>query len=104
MEHGEDRVASWKEIAHVVGVTVRTAQRWEAQRGLPVQRLAGVKGRVLASRAELTRWAAHHTHGPSLWNDPRRLRMLVVILAILLIATALVSFALAVGHRAQTGP
>jgi hypothetical protein len=39
-------LSSWKEIAAYLGVSVRTAQHWERNRGLPVRRLAGEKGRV----------------------------------------------------------
>ncbi len=47
---------SWKEIADHLGVTVRTAQRWEEERGLPVTRLPGGRGRVSANLEELDRW------------------------------------------------
>jgi hypothetical protein len=49
--------ASWKEIADYLGVNVRTAQKWETERGLPIRRLPGAgRGRVLVSAAELERW------------------------------------------------
>jgi hypothetical protein len=48
---------SWKEIADYLGVNVRTAQKWETERGLPIRRLPGAgRGRVLVSVAELERW------------------------------------------------
>lgn len=47
---------SWKEIAAFLEVNVRTAQRWEAQHGMPVRRFAGEKGRVAASTDELQAW------------------------------------------------
>lgn len=48
---------SWKEIAEFLGVTVRTAQLWEKQRGLPVRRLpGGLKASVRASAEELRAW------------------------------------------------
>jgi hypothetical protein len=47
---------SWKEIAAHFGVTVRTAQKWEVERALPVHRQAGPKGRVWASVSELDEW------------------------------------------------
>ena len=37
----EDRLDSWKEIANYLQRTVRTVQRWEQTRGLPVYRLPG---------------------------------------------------------------
>lgn len=47
---------SWKEIAGYLSVSVRTAQMWESQRGLPVRRLPGPRGRVLADSSELDAW------------------------------------------------
>lgn len=49
-------LTSWKEIADHLGVTVRTAQKWENERGLPVRRLPGPRGMVRASVAELEAW------------------------------------------------
>jgi hypothetical protein len=49
-------LSSWKEIAAYLGVNVRTAQKWEAERGLPVRRLPGGRGRVMASVEELDAW------------------------------------------------
>ncbi len=49
-------LSSWKEIAAHLGVTVRTAQKWELERGLPVRRLPGVRGRVFSSAEELESW------------------------------------------------
>lgn len=57
---GEAR-QGWKEIADFFGVTVRTAQLWEAERALPVRRLPG--GRVFAQEQELKDWAQN---GPGL--------------------------------------
>jgi tetratricopeptide (TPR) repeat protein len=54
---GEDRLHSWKEIAVFLGHSVRTVQRWEAERSLPVHRTPGGKlGSVYAFKNELTRW------------------------------------------------
>lgn len=53
-ENGE--LSSWKQIATHLGVTVRTAQRWELEKGLPVRRLPGERARVLVTVAELDRW------------------------------------------------
>jgi len=49
-------ISSWKEIAAHFRVTVRTVQLWEEQRGLPVRRMPGVKGRVYAIQEELDAW------------------------------------------------
>lgn len=58
MQHSsqEQFLRSWKEIAAYLGVTVRTAQLWERQRGLPVRRLPGGRGGVSASPVELDEW------------------------------------------------
>ncbi|HLK61908.1 MAG TPA: hypothetical protein VKU19_00615 [Bryobacteraceae bacterium] len=49
-------LSSWKEIASYLQVGVRTAQVWEQERGLPVRRLPGSRGRVLTTVAELEIW------------------------------------------------
>lgn len=52
-----EKLSSWKEIASFLGVTVKTAQRWEKLRGLPVQRIpGGVKGGVYAIRSDIESW------------------------------------------------
>jgi len=61
--NGGALLSSWKEIAAYLGVTVRTAQKWEIQRGLPVRRLPGGRGRVVASVCELSAWV-HSTVSP----------------------------------------
>jgi len=48
------RLDSWKEIADYVGKDVRTAMRWAKSDGLPVRRVAGVRGRsVFAFTGEI---------------------------------------------------
>lgn len=49
-------LTGWKEIADYLGVEKTTAQRWEKENRLPVQRLPGKKGRVLASTEDLDLW------------------------------------------------
>jgi hypothetical protein len=51
-----DELHSWKEIANYLQVTVRTAQKWENTRRLPVRRLPGGRGRIQANISELERW------------------------------------------------
>ncbi len=55
-------LTSWKEIADYLGITVRTAQKWEQERGLPVRRLPGGRGRVYALVAELDAWKGAGVH------------------------------------------
>jgi TolB-like protein/Tfp pilus assembly protein PilF len=51
------RLDSWKAIADYLGRDVRSVQRWEKQRGLPVRRIPGEKGSaVFAYTAELDQW------------------------------------------------
>jgi len=49
-------LSSWKEIAAYLGVSIRTAQSFEKERQLPVHRLAGPRGRVTTTSAELEDW------------------------------------------------
>ena len=64
LKNSEDSVAessgvraSWKGIADYFGCNVRTAKRWERERGLPVHRAPGKKrGTVFAYTFELERW------------------------------------------------
>jgi hypothetical protein len=87
-----DELTSWKEIANYLKVTVRTAQLWEANKGLPVRRLPGGRGRVLAVAKELDAWKRS---GPGPQNgatDPvapvrvrqRRGRIVIAVLVLLL--------------------
>jgi CheY-like chemotaxis protein len=53
---------SWKEIASYLHCGVRTAQRWENELGLPVQRPAGPdRNVVLAFSEELDQWVSSGT-------------------------------------------
>jgi len=57
VSNGSDRrLTSWKEIASYFGVNVRTVQKWEVERALPVHRLPGKRGLVTASVLELEDW------------------------------------------------
>jgi hypothetical protein len=49
-------LTSWKEIASHLDVTVRTAQKWEIDRGLPIRRLPGARGRVSVYLDDLEEW------------------------------------------------
>lgn len=51
------RLDSWKEIAEYLDRDVRTAIRWEHERGLPVHRMPGTKrSSVFALPGEIDRW------------------------------------------------
>jgi hypothetical protein len=47
---------SWKDIAHYLRVNVRTAQKWERERGLPINRVFGPRSRVSADTLALDAW------------------------------------------------
>jgi tetratricopeptide (TPR) repeat protein len=68
----EGVLASWKGIAAYFGCNVRTAKRWERERGLPVRRAPGKKsGTVFARASELDAWLESREKEPRL--DPVRL-------------------------------
>jgi len=62
------RLVSWKAIAGYLGVSVRTAQKWERERGLPVHRTPGKRATVFASARELDAWAAAGVGEPPAWG------------------------------------
>src|SRR5215831_12997982 len=47
---------TWQDVASYLGVSVRTAQKWEKTLGLPIRRMPGRRGRIVADPAELDRW------------------------------------------------
>ncbi len=52
-----ERLDSWKAIARHLGRDVRSVQRWERDRGLPIHRVPGARGgAVFAFRGELDHW------------------------------------------------
>jgi len=58
------RLDSWKAIAQFLGRDVRSVQRWEHERGLPVYRLPGQKGgAVFAYEKELEQWLLSRENG-----------------------------------------
>jgi hypothetical protein len=61
----EDRLDSWKEIADHLKREVRTASRWERERGLPVHRAPGGKrGAIYAYRSEIDAWLKKPVEAP----------------------------------------
>jgi hypothetical protein len=59
MSSGPRSLTSWKEIAQHLGVNVRTAQKWERERGLPVRRVPGARSRVSADSTAVDAWKNH---------------------------------------------
>jgi hypothetical protein len=62
MSSGPCQLTAWKEIAHYLGVNVRTAQKWERERALPVRRVSGARSRVSADSAALDAWKQKLAH------------------------------------------
>ncbi len=86
----EDRGAlqqlmSWKEIARHLHVAVRTAQAWEREKGLPVLRMIGKKGHVIADPVELDRWKQSTFHKTDRFSNLRYFKIYAVLLTALLI-------------------
>ena len=55
----KDILNGWKEIAGYVARDIRTVERWEKQRGLPVRRVPGAgRATVYARISELEQWLA----------------------------------------------
>lgn len=75
----EPELSGWKMIASHLGVSVREAQSWEKDEGMPVRRMPGRKSRVWADRAALDHWKQHVSVGgkqpppqPALESGDRR--------------------------------
>jgi Tol biopolymer transport system component len=56
MPRDQTRLESWKEIAAYLNREVRTARRWEKERGLPVHRIPGKRSGVYALAPEIDGW------------------------------------------------
>lgn len=89
-EHDLD---SWKAIADFLGVSERTAQNWEKERGLPVKRAPGPRGRVCASSEALTDWKNSNIKNTGRFHDVEFLQKSTIIVTVfaLLLLTALIA-------------
>jgi len=77
--HG-DRLDSWKEIAALLGVTVRTAQRWERLEGLPVHRQMHAKlGSAYGFGTEIHAWRAARRDPAAPTRTEPRVRTMAVL-------------------------
>jgi hypothetical protein len=66
-----DRLDTWKAIAAHVGRDVRTVLRWHKDRGLPVHRVPGGKGRsVFAYSDELDAWLESEARDTAAGSEP----------------------------------
>ena len=68
------QLESWQSIADYLGVSVRTAQKWEIERGLPVSRQRDARGKVSADPADLDKWREATAERPSFWDNLHLLR------------------------------
>jgi tetratricopeptide (TPR) repeat protein len=57
----EARLNSWKSVAEYLGTSVRTAQRWNTDQGMPVRQLGGTRATVFAYPEELDSWLRSRT-------------------------------------------
>jgi len=63
---------TWAEIALHLKVSVRTAQNWEKDLGLPVKRITeGPRGRVFALVADLDHWKEERLHDSPGTSEPK---------------------------------
>src|SRR5580693_6771865 len=46
----------WKQVAHYLGVTERTAQMWARKRAMPIHRSAPGKSRIWSEPGEIDLW------------------------------------------------
>jgi TolB-like protein len=69
-----DRLDYWQEIANYLGREVRTVQRWEREKSLPVRRLSGnaedSQPRVFAYKSEIDAWLALQSAQSAFQSDP----------------------------------
>lgn len=75
-ESDNNVLTAWKEIASHLQVSIKTAQRYESELGLPVKR---VGGRVSLSLFELTQWKEKNTYRNPWWTRTRSLQVALAI-------------------------
>jgi len=101
---------SWKEVASFLGISVRTAQKWETDLGLPIHRLgSGPGSRVTAFSDELEEWklrVANETaeRKTSQKDEPGKSGHLLPWLIALAVAAVLIATAIAVFVTGHSGP
>jgi Tol biopolymer transport system component len=86
----EDRLGSWKAIAAYLKRDVTTVQRWERREGMPIHRhVHDKRGSVYAFRSELDEWLKNRRGKLEAEPLPKRKRVWVVPLVIVLLAIAI---------------
>ena len=81
-----------------MGVSVRTAQKWERERALPVHRTPGRRATVFSTPGELDAWAAAGGRDRAAWNGSRRKWLIPALVS------ALVAVAGALHFTGKSGP
>jgi Domain of unknown function (DUF4118) len=97
------QLTSWKEIADYLEVNVRTAQRWEQEKGLPVRRFSGERGRVVAIPDQLDHWKATKLTQQSWWSSPSFLRPYAIATSAALVILLSVTLGIHL-HSQRLGP
>lgn len=90
-----DRLEGWKSIGDYLGVTVKTAQRWEKDRGLPVHSLpGGDKRTVYVLKSEIEAWRVRdvQAEGRFTATPPPQARGWVWVLVILIAVASLAAY------------
>jgi hypothetical protein len=112
MENGAENgnlLSSWKEIGAYLKCTVRSAIRWEKERGLPVHRSKEAPGtRVYAFKAELDDWLRQQALRPAAPSESRPVarstrKALLIAIPVLALGVAAVLL-LRKGDRGPDGP
>lgn len=82
-------LTSWKEVADYLGVTIRTAQIWEHERGLPVMRLPGRgRARILVPVSALEQWKRSAGNAHTVIKPVRRFALMWLAAAAVILAAA----------------
>ena len=72
-EGNGDRLDGWKEISAYLNRSIRSAQRWNQEMGMPVHRVQGVKGTIVhAFRSEIDEWLQTNEVPPDGQSEPSR--------------------------------
>jgi Tol biopolymer transport system component len=94
---------TWQDVASYLGVSVRTAQTYEKTLGLPIRRMPGPRGRIVADPAELDRWKLQAAV-PSVKPPETASRSKARLLIFAGLATGAVALLVVLLIRVRTGP
>ena len=100
----DGRLEEWKEIAGHLARDVRTAIRWERERGLPAYRVpGGQRGSVYAFRVEIDHWRSGNPPAVvlSLGSDRSKATGVVAVMATILLAMGAVAALISTAGRSR---